>query len=54
MQAYTSEQAARMVAMGGAKDNALEIMNFITLTYNKIRQERITNEILDLANGRIG
>jgi len=54
VQAYTSEQAARMVAMGGAKDNALEIMNFITLTYNKIRQERITNEILDLANGRIG
>jgi F-type H+-transporting ATPase subunit gamma len=53
VQAYTSEQAARMVAMGGAKDNALDIMDFITLTYNKIRQERITNEILDLANGRI-
>lgn len=53
VQAYTSEQAARMVSMGSAKDNALDIMNDLTLSYNKTRQERITNEILDLANGRI-
>jgi F-type H+-transporting ATPase subunit gamma len=53
VQAYTSEQAARMVSMGGAKENALDIMQFLTLSYNKTRQERITNEILDLANGRM-
>ncbi|MFH1368895.1 MAG: ATP synthase F1 subunit gamma [Elusimicrobiota bacterium] len=53
IQAYTSEQAARMIAMGNAKENALDIGESLTLTYNKTRQERITNEILDLANAKI-
>ncbi len=53
IQAYTSEQAARMVAMQSAKDNAMDITEFLTRSYNRSRQERITNEILDLANGRI-
>ena len=55
VQAYTAEHAARMVAMQNAKNNALDIGDSLTLAYNKTRQERITNEILDLANqGKIG
>jgi F-type H+-transporting ATPase subunit gamma len=50
MNSYTSEQAARMVAMQNAKNNAKDVAEFLTLTYNKNRQEKITNEILDLAN----
>ncbi len=50
IQGYSSEHAARMVAMQNAKNNAVEIEESITLLYHKTRQERITNEILDLAN----
>ena len=50
VQAFSAEHAARMVAMQSAKDNALEIADSYTLLYNKTRQERITSEILDLAN----
>ena len=50
VQAFCAEQAARMVAMQNAKANALEIADTFTLLYNKTRQERITGEILDLAN----
>lgn len=53
LEAYTSEQAARMVAMQNAKNNALDIAQYLTLEYNKSRQERITNEILDIANNVI-
>lgn len=51
IQAFTSEQAARMIAMKDAKDNAFDISYYLTNRYNRSRQERITNEILDLANG---
>jgi F-type H+-transporting ATPase subunit gamma len=50
VQAFCAENAARMVAMQNAKSNALEIADTFTLLYNKTRQERITSEILDLAN----
>lgn len=50
LQAFTSEQAAQMVAMQNAKNNAYDIAEYLNLVYNKSRQERITNEILDLAN----
>jgi F0F1-type ATP synthase gamma subunit len=39
-----------MVAMQNAKSNALDIADTFTLLYNETRQERITSEILDLAN----
>jgi F-type H+-transporting ATPase subunit gamma len=52
MNAYASEQAARMTAMKNAKDNANDISAFLTNIHNKFRQEKITNEILDLANGQ--
>ena len=52
MNAYASEQAARMTAMQNAKENADEIADSLTNVYNRSRQEKITNEILDLANGQ--
>ena len=53
LEAYTSEQVARMIAMQNAKTNANEIATYLTLAYNKSRQERITNEILDLSNNQL-
>ena len=53
LEAYTSEQAARMIAMQNAKNNALDIADALALEYNKSRQERITNEILDIANNSV-
>ncbi len=50
VQAFSAEHAARMVAMQNAKSNASDIADTYTLLYNKTRQERITSEILDLAN----
>ena len=48
LESFASEQAARMVAMQNAKDNAMEIVEELQLLYNKGRQEKITNEILDI------
>lgn len=50
IEAFTSEQGARMIAMQNAKNNAFDIADYLTLSYNKSRQERITNELLSLAN----
>jgi|AGTN01.2.fsa_nt_gi ATP synthase, F1 gamma subunit len=50
--AHTSEQAARMVSMQNAKNNALDIRDGLTLSYNKLRQSKITGEILDITNSR--
>ena len=47
---YVSEQAARMLAMQNATDNARDIIIGLTLEYNKARQEKITNEILDISS----
>ncbi|MDR1556048.1 MAG: ATP synthase F1 subunit gamma [Tannerellaceae bacterium] len=46
-----SEHAARMVAMQTATDNADELINELTIEYNKSRQQAITNELLDIAGG---
>lgn len=48
LESYASEQGSRMVAMQKATDNALEIVQDLQLEYNKGRQEKITNEILDI------
>ena len=48
LESFTSEQGARMVAMQNATDNAKEIVEELRLEYNKGRQEKITNEILDI------
>lgn len=49
LESFTSEQAARMVAMQNAKNNALDIAEYLTLSYNKQRQEKITSELLALS-----
>ncbi|PZC44817.1 MAG: F-type H+-transporting ATPase subunit gamma [Chloroflexi bacterium] len=46
-----SEQSARMVAMRNATDSAKDMMDELTLHMNKVRQEMITNELLDLVGG---
>lgn len=51
LEAYASEQAARMIAMKNATDNALDIISELQLDYNKTRQEKITNELLDISGG---
>lgn len=51
LESFASEQGARMVAMQNATDNALEIAQELLLEYNKGRQEKITNEILDIGSG---
>lgn len=50
LESYASEQAARMVAMKNATENAQEIIDYLKLEYNKQRQEKITNEILDIGS----
>ena len=46
-----SEQSARMVAMRNATDNANELIQDLTLEYNKARQDQITRELLDIVGG---
>ena len=47
----TSEHAARMMAMQTANDNANNLIQELTLQYNKTRQQAITNELLDIMGG---
>ncbi|MCD6265996.1 MAG: ATP synthase F1 subunit gamma [Deltaproteobacteria bacterium] len=51
LELIASEQSARMVAMRSASDNAREVIEDLTLTLNKARQETITNEICDISGG---
>jgi F-type H+-transporting ATPase subunit gamma len=46
-----SEQSARMVAMRNATDNANELVDELTLDLNKVRQNAITSELLDIIGG---
>jgi F-type H+-transporting ATPase subunit gamma len=47
----TSEQAARMTAMDNATRNCKELINSLTLIYNKARQSAITKELMDIVGG---
>ncbi len=51
LESIASEQSARMVAMKNATDNANELIESLTLLYNKARQEAITKELLDIVGG---
>lgn len=53
LESIASEQSARMVAMRAATDNANELSGDLTLVMNKLRQDSITNELLDLIGGQI-
>ncbi len=51
LDAAAAEHAARTLAMQIASDNAEELLRELSLQYNKLRQQEITNQILDLAAG---
>lgn len=51
LDSLASEHAARVMAMQVATDNADELLRELTLTYNKTRQQAITNELLDIVGG---
>ncbi len=51
LESQASEHAARMVAMHNATDNARELASAYELQYNKMRQQTITNDILDIVGG---
>ena len=51
LELVASEQSARMVAMRAATENATELIEGLRRAYNKLRQARITNEIIDIASG---
>jgi F-type H+-transporting ATPase subunit gamma len=51
LESQASEHAARMVAMRNATDNAKELVGALQLAYNKVRQQAITSDILDIVGG---
>ena len=50
LDAFTSEHSARMMAMQTATDNAVELVDSLTMMRNKARQASITGEVLQVAN----
>jgi F-type H+-transporting ATPase subunit gamma len=51
MESVAGEYGARMTAMEAATKNAKEMIDLLTIQYNKARQERITKELLDIVGG---
>lgn len=51
LDAKASEHAARMTAMKNATDNADELIDTLTLSYNRARQAAITQEITEIVSG---
>ena len=51
LESYASEQGARMTAMDNATRNAGEMIDELTLTYNRTRQAFITRELIEIISG---
>lgn len=51
LESFAAEMGARMTAMDSATQNAQELVESLTLTYNKARQAAITREILEVVSG---
>ncbi len=51
LEAQASEHSARMIAMRNATENAQELINELTIRFNKVRQWNITREMMDIAGG---
>ncbi len=51
LESSASEHSARMVAMKNATDNANELVDDLTLTYQSVRQSEITRQIIEVASG---
>ncbi len=52
LETKASEHSARMMAMQNATDNALELVDDLTLSYNQTRQAAITNELLEITTAQ--
>lgn len=50
-ESVAAEHGARMTAMENATNNAKEVLSRLTLTYNKLRQEKITTELIEIVSG---
>jgi F-type H+-transporting ATPase subunit gamma len=50
-ESVAGEHGARMTAMENATNNARDMINKLTLTYNKLRQEKITTELTEIVSG---
>ena len=51
LEASASELASRMTAMSAASKNAEEMINNLTVSYNKARQSAITQELIEIVSG---
>jgi F-type H+-transporting ATPase subunit gamma len=51
LESKASEESSRMVAMKNATENAEELIEDLTLSYNKVRQSNITREMIEIASG---
>jgi len=51
LEGKASEESSRMVAMKNATENAEELIEDLTLAYNKVRQTNITREMIEIASG---
>ena len=51
LEGRASEESSRMVAMKNATENAGELIDDLTLAYNKVRQTNITREMIEIATG---
>jgi len=51
LESFASEQAARMLSMGNATENAKDMINDLNLEFNKARQSAITTEMLEIVGG---
>ena len=51
LEGKASEESSRMGAMKNATENAEELIDDLTLSYNKVRQANITREMIEIASG---
>lgn len=51
LEGKASEESSRMVAMKNATENAGDLIDDLTLSYNKVRQSNITREMIEIASG---
>jgi F-type H+-transporting ATPase subunit gamma len=53
LEAITSEYSARRIAMHQAYENAKELLKNLNVTYQKLRQESITREIIEVSTSKV-
>jgi len=51
LDSQAAEQASRMTAMDAASKNAADMIDRLTLTYNRTRQAAITKELIEIVSG---